>query len=168
MKQILLSAVIAMSLGIVGYFLFHKENNSFPKNEKLFADAIKYAGYEKHCQKYACIMPDVFVVDLPGDILGAFAPTQHRLVFIDKEIAPGSFAWQAALVHEFTHYLQWNADKIPDKETCEQNFEREIEAYETEVKWALREKGILNGYAIRGIQDMKKKQELCNNPDNFH
>jgi hypothetical protein len=128
----------------------------------LFAQAIELGGYKDTCAKRfdKCPMPDVLIGNTGDEnILGRYHFGEPGIVRVTtaEGYEPGSLEWNAVVVHEMVHYLQWLTGKYnpgrPD--ICEMMYEVEFEAYDVSEKY-FRRNGVTRDFS--GHRDMLKMQ----------
>lgn len=112
---------------------FAQEAASYTANvEVLFKTAVELGGYKQACtvRRGGCPSPAVLLVPLPENVLGQFDWREPKWVAMNSEqLTPGSLDWNAILVHEFVHFLQWVTGKIGPHTGCKEAVTAEKEAY---------------------------------------
>lgn len=102
---------------------------------ELFEFAKKQGGFEEMCNTsmYECPQPAVLITeDIDDYAYGMYNPFKMPDVVQMSmgNAKPGTIAWNATLVHEFTHYFQWVSGKLgPSTLSCSNRAEIEIQAY---------------------------------------
>ena len=117
--------------------------------QELFLTAVKLGGYEKKClaRMGGCEMPSVLIASIDDDnTVGQFDPRQPVLVKINTRIIPGSLGFNAVLVHEFTHYLQWLFGELGPQTQCQDQPKIEEQAYKAAAAY-LAQFGIVYDYS---------------------
>lgn len=118
--------------------------------EDLYAIAIEYGDYKEKCKylRSGCPMPNVILTEhMEATNVGEFTYLNPTVVAIaaDKAGSPGTPVWNAVLVHEFTHYLQWRTGKLGPSLPCQAGQEAEIEAYAAASKY-LTSRGVAHSF----------------------
>lgn len=102
---------------------------------ELYETAKKLGGYEKMCaaSMHQCPQPMVLISEQYDEYAyGVFNPFKEtdRVILSMGNLKPGTIAWNATLVHEFTHYFQWLAGEFgPSTLSCSLMAKIEIDAY---------------------------------------
>lgn len=146
----LLSILIAC---VVGLFSPNAQgaglSNPTPIHE-LFQKAVKLGGYEGACsgRPNGCEMPMVLLVKLENDNhAGEFHPRLPDFVKINtSNRVPGSLDFNATVIHEFVHYLQWLTGKLGPQTKCSGLYEIESPAYAAAAAY-LSEFGIVKDFS---------------------
>jgi hypothetical protein len=100
--------------------------------KELFLSAVVFGGYAEKCQarRGGCPMPAVVLAGIEDDnTVGQFDPRHPTFVKITSQIMPGSLAFNAVVVHEFTHYLQWLFGDLGPETLCKDHPPIEEQAY---------------------------------------
>lgn len=115
---------------------------------ELFEKAVQYGGYEGKCAaRNGCPPPAVLIVNLDDENQsGRFNPREPNFVSIAFDVVPGSVSFNAAVVHEFVHYLQWLHGELGPQHRCEQMMDIEVPAYKAASLY-LAEFGIVEKFA---------------------
>lgn len=146
--------VIAAVLFGIGTLLYHvngmAEGLSRPTPvAELFKAAIKFGGFEQECmqRRGGCQMPGVTIVLIEdANVAGLFFFRDPNTVKMNAQVhTPGTLEWNATLVHEFVHYLQWLTGKLGPQTQCEQMVEIEEPAYKAGSAY-LAQFGIVKDY----------------------
>jgi len=102
--------------------------------ELLLTFAIQVGGFQEMCVKTECPVPIVMQADL-GVKQGEYSWKNPDRVLIDKTLVEGSVEWNAAVVHELVHYLQYLAGTYNSSMDCALKVEKQ--AYMVSEKyWA--------------------------------
>lgn len=123
---------------------------------ELFKAAIELGGFTEKCKRLedACQMPAVMIAPLDIDgALGLFDLRHPVLVRItpEHEGVPGSHMWNATLVHEFVHYLQWTTGVFMVNLSCADKVNKvELPAYEVQKKY-LAQRGVEFDYSMQAF-----------------
>lgn len=116
---------------------------------ELFDKAVKLGGFEAECGKRhsGCVAPAVLVADgmKPGH-LGEFTWNDPQVVKLSSVLVPGSLKFNAVLVHEYVHYLQWLTGKIGPHNWCPMAVEMETQAYNVAAAY-IAEFGVVRDYS---------------------
>lgn len=118
----------------------------------LYAQAMKIGGYELKCQfrRGGCPAPVVAVSAIESDnVAGQFDPRMPNFVTINsKVLTPGTLDWNATVVHEFVHYLQWVFGEIGPAVSCEDVAKAEVAAYKASAEY-LSQFGIVRDHSMQ-------------------
>ncbi len=89
---------------------------------ELFKDAIELGGFAQMCQSRVggCPMPVVAIVEVEDEnIAGLFHYRNPNVIQVNASVrVPGTLEFNATVLHEFVHYLQWLAGKLGPASTC--------------------------------------------------
>lgn len=108
---------------------------------ELFVFAIEAGGFAEMCENtpYHCPMPKISIDGSIDDYAyGIFNPFEkaNTVVMSESLLEPGTVMWNAVLVHEMTHYLQYlRGEFVPSKLGCAAHERTEHEAYDVGAKY---------------------------------
>lgn len=108
--------------------------------QELFLKAVVHGGYAQKCmaRRNGCEMPAVVIMGIEdGNILGEFDPRNPTFIKINttKNIIPGSLGFNAVMVHEFVHYLQWLFGELGPQSKCLDHPRLEEQAYKASAAY---------------------------------
>jgi hypothetical protein len=130
--------------------------------EELFVKAIQYGGFEEACRKIGgCQMPGVLIAAVDDkNIAGRFSPREPNVITVSADVwPPGSVWFNAVLIHEFTHYLQWETGVFGPNTPCSRTYEIEEPAYKAGSRY-LAEFGIDEKFADQ-LQSIAIMSAMC-------
>lgn len=130
---------------------------------ELFEKAVKHGGFEAACLKRGgCPMPVVALAAIEDDnVAGLF--DFHNPVFVKISTGnriPGTLAFNATVVHEFVHYLQWLTGQLGPQTPCEARVAIEGPAYRAAAAYYA-EFGIVFDYSPQ-MASMAFLAAMCN------
>lgn len=116
---------------------------------ELYKAAIKFGGYEDKCNARinGCPMPAVVLVYIEdSNIAGQFDPSHPTFVKLSALMTPGTVSFNAVMVHEFVHYLQWLFGDLGPDSGCKDTPRIEEQAYAAAAEY-LKQFGIIYDYS---------------------
>ena len=99
---------------------------------ELLQEALVRSGFDKLCASHphgCAARPMITLIALPDGTLGQFNQAEPTQLYVNERAKPGTVLWNAIIVHELTHFLQWWFGEMTPASSCLDSVENEAKAH---------------------------------------